>query len=71
MNTKLACLALLLTFSAMANETVVNDAHRYLQTGEMSSNLAFLTNKIISQNVELSVEEAVSVVLSNAESQKK
>ncbi len=55
----------------MANETVVNDAHRYLQTGEMSSNLAFLTNKIISQNVELSVEEAVSVVLSNAESQKK
>lgn len=46
---------------------VENDAQNYLQTGEMSSILAYQVNNIISQNTELSVEEAVTIVLQFAE----
>ena len=42
---------------------VENDAQNYLQTGEMSPVLGYQVNNILDQNAELSVEEAVSIVL--------
>lgn len=42
---------------------VENDAQNYLQTGEMSEILGYTVQNIQDQNAELSVEEAVSIVL--------
>ncbi|MBC7714743.1 MAG: hypothetical protein H7177_15460 [Rhizobacter sp.] len=46
---------------------VQNDAQNYLQTGEMSNLLGYEVNNILAQNSELSVEEAVTIVLQFAE----
>ncbi|MBC7429300.1 MAG: hypothetical protein H7336_11850 [Bacteriovorax sp.] len=46
---------------------VENDAQNYLQTGEMSNILGYEVNNILTQNSDLSVEEAVSIVLQFAE----
>lgn len=43
------------------------DAQNYLQTGEMSLVLGYHVDRVLEQNAELSVEEAVSVVLTFAE----
>lgn len=48
-------------------QAVENDAQNYLQTGKMSALLETHTNNILAQNSELSVEEAVSIVLEFAE----
>lgn len=48
-------------------QAVENDAQNYLQTGEMSLLLNNQVNNILAQNGELSVEEAVSIVLEFAE----
>lgn len=42
---------------------VENDAQNYLQTGEMSEILGHTVNNVLVQNDDLSVEDAVSVVL--------
>lgn len=44
-------------------QAVESDAQNYLQTGEMSALLGYQVNNILGQNDELSLEEAVSVVL--------
>lgn len=44
-------------------QAVENDAQNYLQTGEMSVLLGTQVNQVLAQNAELSVDEAVSVVL--------
>ena len=46
---------------------VESDAQNYLQTGEMSLILAHHVERVLEQNNELSVDEAVSVVLAFAE----
>ena len=47
--------------------SLAGDARNYLQTGEMSSLLASEVHKVISQNTELSVADAVSKVLDSAD----
>lgn len=42
---------------------VENDAQNYLQTGEMSEILGYTVKNVLGQNSDLSVEEAVSIVL--------
>lgn len=44
-------------------QVVENDAQNYMQTGEMSPLLGTQVNNVLAQNSELSVDEAVSVVL--------
>lgn len=48
-------------------QAVENDSQNYLQTGEMSLLLGYQVDHILTQNADLSVEEAVSIVLQFAE----
>lgn len=46
---------------------VESDAQNYLQTGEMSLLLGYHVDRVLEQNADLSIEDAVSVVLAFAE----
>ncbi len=48
-------------------QAVENDAQNFLQTGEMSLLLNNQVNNILAQNSELSIEEAITIVLQFAE----
>ena len=72
MKSVVALIVLTLSLSAVAgknNEALERDAQNYLQTKEMSSILANQVHMVISQNTELSVEEAVIIVLQTVETQ--
>jgi len=44
-------------------QAVENDAQTYLQTGKMGEILEYTVSNVLAQNAELSVDEAVSIVL--------
>ena len=58
--------------SALSNmqvqaKKIINDTQEYFQNGEMSVLLANQVDKIMSQNEELSIDEAVTIVLEFAQ----